>query len=202
MQQQFRNGEYIRLLRHEQYWDVVPGLERLAIDYTPKATKRLAKLITGECQVMSYPAATQVAFIKQHKDLLLDEESGLNTTFISFNTTKKPLSNLQVRQALSMAVNRDNILQAVYFQTGEWASSLLPPVSWGHNPNLDEISYDPVAAKQLLKQAGLADGFDLTLWVQTQGASLASSSLKIAQLIQGIWLGSALMSALYSCVGH
>lgn len=185
MQQQFRNGEYIRLLRHEQYWDVVPGLERLAIDYTPKATKRLAKLITGECQVMSYPAATQVAFIKQHKDLLLDEESGLNTTFISFNTTKKPLSNLQVRQALSMAVNRDNILQAVYFQTGEWASSLLPPVSWGHNPNLDEISYDPVAAKQLLKQAGLADGFDLTLWVQTQGASLASSSLKIAQLIQG-----------------
>lgn len=185
MQQEFRNGEYIRLLRHERYWDVVPGLERLAFDYTPKATKRLSKLITGECQVMSYPAASQIAFIKQHRDLLLDEESGLNTTFISFNTTQKPLSDLRVRRALSMAINRDNILQAIYFQTGEWASSLLPPISWGHNPNLDEISYDPIAAKQLLKQAGVADGFDLALWVQPQGPALSTNSLKIAQVIQG-----------------
>lgn len=52
-QQEFRNNEFIRMRTNPLYWDQTATLERLAFDYTPRPTKRLAKLLTGECQVMA-----------------------------------------------------------------------------------------------------------------------------------------------------
>ena len=183
-QQEFRNNEFIRMHRNPLYWDQTATLERLAFDYTPRPTKRLAKLLTGECQVMAYPAASQLDYIRKQPELILDEESGLNSTFLTLNLKKKPFSDLRVRQAIAMGINRDNLLKAVYFGTGEWASSLLPPISWAHNPNITAYDYDPLAAKALLKEAGLEVGFEMTLWVQPSAQAYNPNGQKMAQLIQ------------------
>ena len=183
-QQEFRSNEFIRLHRNPLYWDRTATLERLAFDYTPRPTKRLAKLLTGECQVMAYPAASQLEFIREQPQLILDEESGLNTAFLALNVQKKPFTDRRVRQAIAMGINRDNLLKAVYFGTGEWASSLLPPISWAHNPNLSDYDYDPQAARALLKKAGLEAGFEMTLWVQPSAQAYNPNAQKTAQLIQ------------------
>lgn len=184
MQQEFRSGEFVRLVRNDNYWSRMATLQRLAFDYTPKANKRLTKLLTDECQVMSMPAASQVSFIRTQPSLSLSEDSGLNTSFIAFNTSKKPLSDLRVRQAISQAINRDNLLQAVFYHTGEWANSLLPPISWGYNPNLEESDYNLQSARNLLKKAGFNDGFDMTLWLQPTTQANNPTMLKTAQLLQ------------------
>lgn len=184
MQYEFRNNENIRLHRNPLYWDQVPALQRLAFDYTPRPTKRLAKLLTGECQVMSYPAASQMDFIRSQTNLSMDETSGMNTSFIALNVKKPPFNDVRVRQAIAQGINRDNLLKAVYFSVGEWANSLLPPSSWAHNPNIDEYSYDPAAARNLLKEAGFPEGFSMTLWVRPSSQANNASNLKTAQLIQ------------------
>jgi cationic peptide transport system substrate-binding protein len=184
MQQEFRDNEFIRLHRNPLYWDQPVALERLAFDYTPRPTKRLAKLLTGECQVMAFPAASQLNFIRRQPNLQVDEESALNTAFLALNVQKKPFTDLRVRQAIAMGINRDNLLKAVYFGTGEWANTLLPPISWAHNPNVAEYSYDPIAAKALLKKAGLESGFEMTLWVQPANQTYNPNAQKTAQLIQ------------------
>lgn len=182
---ELRPNQYLRLTRNPTYWDKTPILEQLVFDYTPRASKRLAKLFTGECQVIATPAASQLPFIRNNPRTALDIQSNMNTTYLALNTQKKPLTDVRIRRAIAMAVNRDNLQQAVFYDTGETASSLLPPASWAHDPNLDEYYFDPEQAKQLLKEAGYPDGFDLTLWVQPIARTYNPDASKTAQLIQG-----------------
>ncbi len=68
----------------------------------------------------------------------------------------------------------------MYEGTGENANGIYPPGLTGYNENLEEIPYDPEAAKELLAEAGYADGFDMTI---TQTAD-DSSTLELNEIIQ------------------
>ncbi len=73
---------------------------------------------------------------------------------ISFNTEKKPLDDVKVRQTLTYAVNKEAIIKAVYQGAGQAAKNLIPPTMWGYNDDVKDYTYDPEKAKQLLKEAG------------------------------------------------
>lgn len=77
---------------------------------------------------------------------------------------RKNRSITKVRQALSMAVNKDAIIEAVYQGAGQKAKNLIPPTMWGYNDDIVDYEYNPEKAKALLKEAGLADGFTIDLW--------------------------------------
>lgn len=89
--------------------------------------------------MIATPAASQLPFIRDHQHTDVDVQSNMNTTYLALNTKKKPLSDVRVRQAIAMAINKDNLQQAVFYDTGETASSLLPLASWAHHPNLTNI---------------------------------------------------------------
>lgn len=180
----YQPDEYLKLVRHPAYWEGKPPLERVVFDFSPSAARRVAKLLSGECQVAAFPAASQLKFINQQPELMLDVHTNLNTSYLAINTGKPPLNKLKVRQALAMAINRRKLLDAIYYDTADEAHSLLPPNSWAHNPNLSAYPFDPDMARQLLKEAGLAGGFTMTLWVPPIARSYNPNPLKTAQLIQ------------------
>lgn len=180
---EIRSDEFIRMHANQNYWSQVPSLQRLVFDYTPKPTKRLAKLLTGECQVMANPAATQLAFIQNKADLTIDEENNLNTAYLALNTTKFPLSDLRIRRAMSAAINKENIVSAVYYTSGESTNNLLPPVSWAYNPNLPESNYDPAKARVLLQDIHQGST-NIELLVQLGSQTYNPNPFKTAQLIQ------------------
>lgn len=113
---------------------------------------------------MPYPNPADIARMKEDKTINLMEQPGLNVGYLSFNIEKKPLDNLKVRQALTMAVNKDAIIDAVYQGAGQAAKNLIPPTMWGYNDDVKDYAYDPAKAKELLKEAGLPDGFSIDLW--------------------------------------
>ncbi|MFM5688136.1 ABC transporter substrate-binding protein, partial [Aeromonas caviae] len=104
--------------------------------------------------------------------------------FLALNTRKPPFNNVKVRQAIASAINIDNLLQAVYFDTGLPANSLLPPLSWGYNPSLPERKPDLKRARQLLKEAGLEKGFEMQVLVQPDARPYNPDAVKTAQLIR------------------
>ena len=125
-------------------------MEQLVYDITPKSSKRLAKLLTGECDVMSTPSASQLSVI--------DNDSPPGSVGAVGDERRLPRpqhpqgaasTKVQVRQALASAINVQNLLQAVYFETGQSAASLLPPLSWGYNL-LPQRKQDLKLARQLL----------------------------------------------------
>ncbi len=130
------NGEFIRMHANPGYWGGSPSVQRLVFDYTPKPTNRLAKLLTGECQIMAAPAAAQLSFIKNNPQLTLEQTNTPNTAYLAINTQRDTFSDVHIRQAVSSAINREQIISAVYYDTGESTNTLLPPDSWAYNPNL------------------------------------------------------------------
>ncbi|WP_421199081.1 ABC transporter substrate-binding protein SapA [Aeromonas enteropelogenes] len=181
---EYRHNEFIRYLRHPGYWGGEARIEQLVYDITPRSSKRLAKLLTGECDVMSTPVASQLSVIKQHPDLNLSVQSGMNVAFLALNTRKPPFNDIKVRQAIASAINIDNLLQAVYFNTGLPANSLLPPLSWGYNPSLPQRKQDLKRARLLLKQAGLEQGFEMQVLVQPDARPYNPDAIKTAQLMR------------------
>ncbi|MDX6872910.1 ABC transporter substrate-binding protein, partial [Klebsiella pneumoniae] len=77
------------------------------------------------------------------KNINLLEQPGLNVGYLSFNTEKKPLDNVKVRQALTYAVNKEAIIKAVYQGAGQSAKNLIPPTMWGYNDDVKDYTYDP-----------------------------------------------------------
>ncbi|MFQ5578452.1 MAG: ABC transporter substrate-binding protein, partial [Anaerolineae bacterium] len=79
-------------------------------------------------------------------------------TFVAFNTGDDILGAATVRQALSHAVNRTQILQTAFGGFGTLAAGILPPAHWAANPDLPIPGYDPALAAAMLNAAGLTDG--------------------------------------------
>ena len=181
--QEYRNGQYIRLARHDEYWKGRARIAQVVVDFASGGAGRMAKLITGECDVLPYPAANQIALLRDDPKLKLSVQSGMNVSYLALNTQKAPLNNPKVRRALSMLVNRDRLLKSIYYGTAEPARSLLPPVSWAFDHRLAEHYYTPAEAQKLLTEAGVSD-LKLKLWVPTSAQSYNPSPLKMAELIQ------------------
>ncbi|WP_299788091.1 ABC transporter substrate-binding protein [uncultured Shewanella sp.] len=180
---QYVKNEYIRYHRNEEYWRTLPDAELLVFDITPKSTLRLAKLITGDCSVSALPKAGELPVVLDHEALEIDSQPGFNVAFWAFNTQKAPFDDVRVRKALAHAVDRDNILRAVYQQTAVAATGMLPPMSWAYSEHGSIIEYDPQKAKQLLEQAGISD-LTVDIWAMPVARIYNPNAHKTAELIQ------------------
>lgn len=89
--------------------------------------------------------------------------------YLAFNNEAPPLNDALVRQALHYAVDRRQLLNE--WQPGSYrlAHGAVPPGLAGYEPAQKLPSYDPTQARQLLAQAGLEQGFELTIWQSSVG---------------------------------
>jgi len=180
---QYAKNEYIRYRRHPDFWGEPAKIDMLVFDITPKSTVRLAKLIAGDCSVSALPKAGELPVIKQHSELTIESQPGLNVAFWAFNTLKPPLDDVRVRRALAYAVDKQNILRAVYQNTAIEATGVLPPASWAYNNNKGLNDYNPQKARDLLKTVGIKN-LSIDIWAMPVARAYNPNTLKTAELIQ------------------
>jgi len=180
---EYRAGQYIRLLRHDAYWRGKPQMPQVVIDLGSGGTGRLSKLLTGECDVLAWPAASQLTSLRDDPRLRLTLRPGMNIAYLAFNTHKPPLDNPQVRHALALAINNQRLMQSIYYGTAETAASILPRASWAYDNNAKITEYNPDKARAQLKALGL-ENLTLKLWVPTSSQAWNPSPLKTAELLQ------------------
>ncbi|GIU24337.1 ABC transporter substrate-binding protein [Shewanella schlegeliana] len=176
-------NELIRYHRNDNFWRTLPEFEQLVFNITPQSSARLTKLITGDCNVSALPKAGELPVIKQHPNLELDTQLGFNVAFWAFNTKKKPFDDVRVRQALAYAVDKQNILRAVYQQTAIAATGMLPPQSWAYQYNESSYQYNPEKARELLDEAGI-ENLSIDIWAMPVARIYNPNALKTAELIQ------------------
>ncbi len=180
----YQVGDLIRLKRHDGYWRGRPDMQQVVFDISAHGTGPLAKLLRGECDVLNAPLSSQIPTIKEQKQLKLDAHPAMNVAFIAINTKHPALSDQRVRKALSLAINRENILESVYYGTGSQAYTLLPPSSWAYQKDTVHVRYDKNYALALLKEAGFSTGLELSMWVPLETSAYNPSPRKTAELIQ------------------
>ncbi|MCF2946873.1 ABC transporter substrate-binding protein [Paraglaciecola aquimarina] len=184
----FYPDRYIRYSKHQEYWREIELTNKLIFDITPSSSLRLAKLLTSECDVIALPAHSEVEVIRQQQSLVLNEKPGLNVGFWAFNTSKPPFNNPKVRKALSMAIDRNALIEAIYFDSAIPARNLVPPTSWAYQSDIKTVSYNPIAAKKLLREQGIEEGFSMTIWAMPVERPYNPNALKMAELMQSYLL--------------
>ncbi|WP_437217311.1 ABC transporter substrate-binding protein SapA [Pectobacterium sp. LFLA-215] len=180
---QYRHGQYIRLIRNGNYWRGLPRMRQVVVDLGSGGTGRLSKLLTGECDVLAYPAASQLTILRNDPRLRLSLRPGMNVAYLAFNVRKPPLDDRRVREAIALAINNDRLMQSIYYGTAETAASILPRASWAYDNESQITEYNPQKAQQILQELGLTN-LSLRLWVPSASQSYNPSPLKTAELIQ------------------
>lgn len=180
---EYRAGQYIRLQRHPHFWRGTPLMPQVVVDLGSGGTGRLSKLLTGECDVLAWPAASQLSILRDDPRLRLTLRPGMNIAYLAFNTNKPPLDKPEVRHALSLAINNQRLMQSIYYGTAETAASILPRASWAYDNEAKITEYNPAEARRRLKALGL-EKMTLHLWVPTSSQAWNPSPLKTAELIQ------------------
>lgn len=151
------------LVPNENYWGGAPYLDQWILRVTGDSTATLQALQTGDIDWGTVPQASVSDL--DGTDVQVISYPTLNFTFYGGNldTEKTTLfQDVEVRQALLYALDREAMLDAILFGYGEVAVGTMPTLSWAYNPDGIEMTYpyDPDMANQLLDEAGWAIGDD------------------------------------------
>ena len=180
----YEKDQHIRFETFVDHWRGRAKIDALEFLITPNAAERWQRLQKNMCQVMPYPNPADLENIRRHPDITVLEQAGLNVGYLAYNTTKAPFNDVRVRRALNMAINKQTILDRVFQGTGIRATNLIPPTMWSYNHQVRDEVFDPVAAKQLLKEAGFAQGFSTVMWVMPVARAYNPNPQLMGQLIQ------------------
>lgn len=178
-------SNHIRYKPNKSYWGGAPTIEQLVFDITPKSTNRIAKLLTGDCDVSALPQSSELEILRRNLNLELQIQTGFNVSYFAFNLKKPPFDQPKVRQAIAHAINKRAIIEAVYYGSATEADSILPPLSWAYNDELTQYKYNPELSKQLLAEVGLGQGFEMDIWTSPVQRIYNPNAIKTAELLQG-----------------
>ncbi|MGJ3443572.1 ABC transporter substrate-binding protein [Pseudomonas sp. Je.1.5.c] len=186
--QRYQKDSQIRYKGNQDYWkpeDV--KIDNLIFSINIDPSVRIQKLRRNECQVTLHPRPADLPKLKTDKQLQVLSKPGFNLGYIAYNTRHAPFDQLQVRQAMDMAVNKPAIIQAVYQDAGQLAVNAMPPTQWSYDDTLKDQPYDPEKAKALLKQAGVKEGTEITLWAMPVQRPYNPNAKLMAEMLQADW---------------
>ncbi len=157
------------LEKNADYWKPgLPYLDGLEWSYFPDSVSLINALKTGAVDWTGVVPAADVESLRAEGFGVV---GGLATNFrgIFYNTTVPPFDDPRVRKALSIALDRDEIVDLAFFGVGgePIVGSPLPPDSWAYGTFGQSSGPDIEGAKALLAEAGYPDGFDTVLSVQS-----------------------------------
>ena len=167
---EWKSGDYQRLTRNDNYWNKANGgpyLDEITIKILPEPTTRVAGLQTGEIDfVIANVPSDQYDTVKAIDAVNLAFVPSYYGEWITFNTQKAPFDNVKVRQAMNYAFDKKAVRQLFYGTDAiDTKSTLVNPTLWTFETAawqkawdaLPAYDFDPVKAKQLLDESGVAD---------------------------------------------
>ncbi|MCC6803649.1 MAG: hypothetical protein IT319_12270 [Anaerolineae bacterium] len=181
----------------ELYDDPGPvALDELQILFLGEDQTILAALETGEVTVAGIPTQN-LEDIRANSDIVIDEGLATSLVYVGFNTSKAPWDNVELRQALAYATDREEVNILGFDELAVPVYQPLPPTIWGHNPELDAESYhyDPDTASAMLDELGyvdangdgLRDNPDGSEWVVPLAVQSTDDFTRVAEVIDAQW---------------
>ena len=161
-----RSGQFV-IRRNEKYWRQPPKIEEIIYKTIQEDAARIAALESGQADLISNIPPHEVARLKAHSRIRVQQVQGLRPIFLVLSPAYKPLDNLKVRRAITHAIDRDRIIKHVLEGNAYPLSGLLSPQVFGYEPNAKAYPYDLEKAKQLLAEAGFGNGFEIDYYSPT-----------------------------------
>ena len=180
---EWKTDDRIILGRNDQYWQPgQPYLDGIEFIFLNEPQARVAALKSGEVDFTTAIEEIDIPTVQDAPGIKLVKNSTVAMEMMYLNLSMAPLDKVEVRQAMSYGIDREELFSAVANGTGEIAwNSVVPSTHWAYGPSKEKpYPYDPKKAKSLLKSAGYAPGEAALEFIVKPD----SRGQKMAQLIQ------------------
>lgn len=202
---EFRPNSHLMMVRNPDYWEKgAPYLDRVAVTFIPNSASLIVALRNKRVDLALLNRQQDIGQVEQQPGLTVKRWRSLNQKAIDLGSELAPLGDVRVRQAIALAVDRNEILQASVGQYGRVAYTMVAGMQdeWGADPaTLPHRKVDIEAAKKLMKDAGFDKGMDLTLttinsydWMEPAAVTLKQQlarigiNLNIQRADLGVWI--------------
>lgn len=164
----WRHDDYLLFARNNRYFLGAPKAESLRARIIAEPSTAVAEFESGTVDVLQIPAGqTREWEDDESRQPLLASTPALELVYVGINTTRGPLTDVRVRQAINYAVDIKTIVERLVSGRGTRAAGVIPPALAGYDSARRPYPFDPNKAKQLLAAAGHPDGIDIQLWTST-----------------------------------
>lgn len=179
---EWNHGDHVTLKAFGDYYAGKPETENLIMKVIPETSQRTIALETGEVDLAYDLAVNDIPKVNSDDKLTVYEIPSLTCWYVSMNMNKKPFDNPKVREAMSMAIDRQTIIDTINAGSGQTADAIIAPAVFGYY-STGVKEYNPTKAKELLAEAGYPNGFSTTLWVNDN-----QSRIEMCQAMQAMLL--------------
>jgi peptide/nickel transport system substrate-binding protein len=174
---EFIPGEKIVYVRNDEYWGEKEPWDKVTVKLIGKPATRLAALLAGDVDIINNVPSEDLTRLKSNHNITLSRTVSSRIMHICLDSyrevptliwdnngnpmKKNPLKDPRVRKAISLAIDRHAIVKHVLEGVGIPAGQVIAEGFFGHNPALKAPKQDIAQAKELLKEAGYPDGFQM-----------------------------------------
>ncbi len=164
-----KKDEYTDFVRNEEYWGEKAKVGKFRVKMIPEHDTRIAALRSGEVQGLYDNGAIQPLAAKELEetgDYNISSTISANIHFIGLNQKVKPLDDVRLRQAISLAVDRDVLLNDIYGGYGKKSSNVVTPLNYFYVET--PVEKDVEKAKKLAKEVLGDNRLSLTMICRSQ----------------------------------
>ena len=154
--------QQIVLERNPHYWEPdKPYLERVVFRIIPSLDTLMTAFLTKDVDFIQAVVPEKVQAVLEDDDLLLYTFFSRAYGAIGWNNSRWPFDDARVRRAMTLAIDRENIVESLFYGYAKVPASYFISTLWAHDPSSEALAYDPDGAEDLLREAGFrrnADG--------------------------------------------
>lgn len=197
----FSNGDAVTLRKNEDWWGSEVAWDNVNYRMLTSEGGRTAALLAGDVDMIDTPPAADLPRLNSTEGIHVEGVSGLRVIYLAPNyrdvsdltglagpngepLAENPLQNVNVRKALSLAINREAIVERIMEGTAVASAQWLPEGAFSYTPSIPVPEADMEAARQLIADAGYPEGFRLTLHAPNDRYP---NSPEVAQAIAQMW---------------
>jgi peptide/nickel transport system substrate-binding protein/oligopeptide transport system substrate-binding protein len=165
---EWKHDDYLLFAPNKNYWGGPPLADSLKARIIAEPSTAVAEFQSGNVDVLQIPQG-EIADWEEDAERrkLLTSTPSLELVYVAINTTRGPLKDPRVRQALNYAIDRQRIVRNLIAGRGQLAAGVIPPSLPGSDTTRSGYQFDTTKARQLLREAGYPNGIDLELWTST-----------------------------------
>lgn len=178
----------VELQRNDDYWNGTAKTDRVEIRFIPEPATRMAELLSGGVDIALNVPTTAVATLRASDKVDLAAVDGPTVTIMRFKTVDAITTDVRVRKAINMAIDKNTIITALLQGLGSPITSAQSSKSFGFTPDLDGYAYDPAAAKALLREAGVTPGTELTIDIRSNDDTFREVAQVIGSYLNAVGL--------------
>lgn len=176
-------GDKMVVRTNPNYWAEGPQIDTLTFKPVTENGARIAMLQTGEADYIYPMPAEQVSAVEGDTNIELIEGPSTIARFTFLNMSKEHFSDVRVRQAINYAIDKEAYAKVVKMGYAEALTSHVPSTIQYQTPQ-PEYTYDVEKAKELMAEAGYADGFKTDIWAPNDTENMKGMQFVAQQLAQ------------------